>query len=187
MLYLRPSTTSALIGAMRTAKLIITTVLALQLIVTTGPCGGVCCGAATVRTDHDGSESKENNEPATAEKIESGHCPMHAAKKAMPGSRERHQSKTAQQPADAHHQRHQTRSSSTIESHLCACSVKRDEDLFEALAPRSPDHRQDVQNLPGASNPARWSIESSSAEITAAYSSRSHSPPFHGRQLQLRI
>src|SRR5262249_48622191 len=119
--------------------------------------------------------------------IESGHCPMHAAKKAMPGSQERHQSKTAQQPADAHHQRHQTRSSSTIESHLCACSVKRDEDLFEALAPRSPDQRPDVQNLPGASTRARWWFKSSAAKKTAPYSPRSHPPLFHARQLQLRI
>src|SRR5215470_7207290 len=83
---LRQSTSSALIGAMRTAKLIITTLLALQLITTTGLCGGACCGADTIRTDHGGSEIKESYEPATEEKIESGHCPMHAAKKAKPVS-----------------------------------------------------------------------------------------------------
>src|SRR5262249_5702823 len=137
---------------MRTAKLIITTLLALQLTVSTGLCGGACCGAAPVRTDHDGSEVKENYEPATVEKIESGHCPMHAAKKAKPGPQEQHQSITTQQrSAASRRQRHQTISPSTIVAHLCACSVKRDEDLFEALEPRSPDHRQAVQNLPGAS------------------------------------
>ena len=184
---MRQSTSSALIGAMRTAKLIITTLLALQLITTTGLCGGACCGADTIRTNHGGSEVKEGYEPATVEKIESGHCPMHAAKKAKPGSQEQHRSKSDQHSAATHHRYHQTSSSSTIETHLCACSVKRDEDLFEALAPRSPDQRQDVHNLPGTSNPARWLIETSSSQTTAPYSSRSHSPPFSGRQLHLRI
>src|SRR5262249_61375136 len=172
---------------MRTAKLIIRAMLALHLTVSTGLCGGACCGAASVRTDHDGSEVKENYEPATVEKIESGHCPMHAAKKAKPGPQEQRQSKTTQHSAASHRQRHQTISPSTIVAHLCACSVKRDEDLFEALAPRSPDHRQDVQNLPGASNPARWSIEPSSAGITAGYFFPSHSPPLLCPHLPMRV
>src|SRR5215470_474177 len=172
---------------MRTAKLTITILIALQLVATTGLCGGACCGADTIRTDHGGSEVKEGYEPATVEKIESGHCPMHAAKKAKPVSLEQHRSKSDQHSAATHHRYHQTSSSSTIETHLCACSVKRDEDLFEALAPRSPDQRPDVQNLPGTSNPARWLIETSFSQTTALYTSWSHSPPFCGRQLHLRI
>src|SRR5262245_29367027 len=112
---------------MRTAKLIITTLLALQLTVSTGLCGAACCGAVPVRTEHDGSEVKTNYEPATLEKTASGHCPMPAAKKAKPGPQEQRQSKTTQPSAASHRQRHQTMSPSTIVPHLCACSVRRDE------------------------------------------------------------
>jgi len=182
---LRPATTSALIAAMRTAKLIITALLALQLFVTTGLCGGVCCATEPDRMDHGGLAVKENYKPATEEKIESGHCPLHAAQEAKPNPQER---KRITHPQAASHRRHhQTRSSSTVDAHFCACDVKREERLSDALVQRSPEKRPAVQNPPGASNPARWLVESSPSQITSPDPSRSHSPPFRGRQLHLRI
>jgi hypothetical protein len=177
----------ALIAAMRTAKLIITTLLALQLFVTTGLCGGACCASEPDQTSRDDSVVKKNNEPATEEKIESGHCPMHAANKAKSKSQEQPQSRTAQRSAASHRGHHQTRSSSTIDVHLCACGVKREERFFDALLQRSSKQRPAPQNLSGASNPMRSTVEPSPSQITSPDPSRSHSPPFRGRQLHLRI
>jgi len=186
---LRPTITSALIAAMRTAKLIITTVLALQLFVTTGLCGGVCCATEPDRTDHSDSAAEENYKPATEEKIESGHCPLHAAQEAKPNpqERKRHSLNITQSQAASHRRHHQTRSSSTVDAHFCACDVKRQESLFDALLQRSPEKRPAVQNLPGAPNSSHWLAEPSPSQIASPDPSRSHSPPFRGRQLHLRI
>ncbi|MGH9766559.1 MAG: hypothetical protein ACREAB_03920, partial [Blastocatellia bacterium] len=187
--YLRPATTSDLIAAMRTAKLIITTLLALQLFVTAGLCGSACCATAPDRVDHGGSAAEDSYEPATEEKIEGGHCPMHAGKEAKPKPRERKQYslKTTQRPVAARRQDYQTRSSSAIDAHFCACSVKRDKRLFDALLQRSFEQRPAPQVLLGALNLSGWLIESSPPQITSPDSSRSHSPPFNGRRFQLRI
>ncbi len=177
---------------MRAARLIITTLLALELFVTAGLCGGACCAAATVRTDHGDSALKKNYAPATEEKVEGGHCPMHAAKKIKSRSQEQRQSKTTQPSAVTHHQNHpqnhqgnhQARLAPTIEAHLCACSDKREALLSDALL---PEQRPAAQIFPGAPIPARWLIETSPSPIVAPYLSRSHSPPFCGLQLNLRI
>src|SRR5215510_14075620 len=102
--HLRPAMTSALIAAMRTAKLIIATLLALQLFVTTGLCGGACCATGPDHVDQGASAAKENYKPATEEKIEGGHCPMHAAKEAKPNpqTHKQHLSKTTQHSVAAH-------------------------------------------------------------------------------------
>src|SRR5262245_30658005 len=172
---------------MRTVKLTITILLALQLIVTTGLCGGACCAAEPDRSDHGVSAVKENHEPAGEEKIDSGHCPMHAARKAKTGSQGRRQSKAARRSAASHRRGHQTGSSSTIDAHFCGCSVKREERFFDALLQRSPEQRPAPQGLSGASNLAHWQFEPSPSRITSPDPSRSHSPPFRGRQLHLRI
>ena len=172
---------------MRSVKLTITILLALQLFVTTGLCGGACCATEPDRTNHKGSPVKDNYKPATEEKIDSGHCPLHAANKAKSRSQEQLQSKTAQRSATSHRGHHQTRSSSTIDAHLCACSVKREERFFDALLQRSPKQRPAPQNLSDASNPIRAPVEPSPSQITSPDPSRSHSPPFRGRQLHLRI
>lgn len=172
---------------MRTAKLIITTLLALQLFVTTGLCGGACCATEPDRTNHKGSPVKDNYKPATEVKIESGHCPMHAANKAKSKSQEPRQSKTARHSAASHRGRHQTRSSSTNDAHFCACSVKREERFFDAMLQRSSKQRPATQNLSGASNPMGSTVEPSPSQITAPDPSRSHLPPFRGAQLHLRI
>jgi len=171
---------------MRAVKLTITILLALQLFVTTGLCGDVCCATKPDRTGHGGTAVKENNESATEEKIESGHCPLHAAQMARPRPQERQPSKSARHSAASHHERHQTRSS-TIAAHLCGCSVKRDESIFDALLERSSEQRPATQNLSGASNLMRLMVELSPSQITTQDPFRSHSPPFRGRQLYLRI
>lgn len=172
---------------MRSVKLTITILLALQLFVTTGLCGGACCATDPDRTNDEGSPVKDNYRPATEEKIESGHCPMHAANKAKSKSQEQRQSKTAQQSAASYRGHHQTRSSSTIDAHFCACGVKREERFFDAMLQRSSKQRPATQNLSGESNPMRAPVEPSPSQITSPDPSRSHSPPFRGRQLHLRI
>jgi hypothetical protein len=180
---LRPATTSALIAAMRTAKLIITTLVALQLLVTAGTCGGACCDAAPVSANQNDSAVK----PATKEKIDAGHCPLHAAKKDRPKAEERQWSKASQRSTSSHHRGHQTRSSSTSNAHLCACVVKREERLFDALPQRPPEQRPLVKNLHAPLSLTHWLIKSSPSQMTAPDPSRSHSPPFRGSQLRLRI
>ena len=174
---------------MRTARLIITTLLALQLFITAGLCGGVCCATGADRTNQGDSAVKENYKPATEVKNESGHCPLHAANQAEPNpqERKRHSSNITQSQAASHRWRHQAKSSSRIDAHFCACSVKREERLFDALMRRSPEQRPAVQNLPGASNLFLWLVEPSPSQITSPDSSRSHSPPFRGHRLHLRI
>ena len=172
---------------MRPVKLTITILLALQLFVSTGLCGGACCASEPDLTNRDELAVKENYEPATEEKIESGHCPMHAAKKTKPRSHDQLQSKTSRHSAASHRMRHQTRPSSPIDAHLCGCSVKREERFFDALLQRSLEQRPAANNLSGMSNLMRWLFEASPSQITSPAPSRSHSPPFRGRQPQLRI
>jgi hypothetical protein len=172
---------------MRTVKLTITILLALHLIVTTGLCGAACCDAEQDRSEHGVSAVKENHEPAGEEKIDSGHCPMHAAKKSKTGPQEQSQSMMARLSAASHRRGHQTGSSSTIDAHFCACSVKREERFFDALLQKPPEQRPAPQSLSGASNLAHWQFEPPPSQITSPDPSRSHSPPFRGRQLHLRI
>lgn len=174
---------------MRTAKLIITTLLALQLFVMTGLCGGVCCDMAPDREAHGVAAATDDNyKPATEEKIEGGHCPMHAAKESKPQERKQLSSNTIQHPAIAHHQsHHQAGSSSTINAHFCACSVKREEESFDVLLQRSPEQRQMVQLSSSAPNQPLWLIESSPPQSATPHSFQSHSPPLNGRRLNLRI
>jgi hypothetical protein len=172
---------------MRSVKLTITVMLALQLFATTGLCGRVCCAAEPDRTGHGGSAFKEHKEPATEEKIESGHCPLHAAKKAESRAQERSQSKTVQRSAVSHRMRHQTKSSSAIDAHLCGCRVKREDRAFDALLQRSFEQRPAAQNLSGSPNLARAPVGLSPSQINSSDPSRSHSPPFSGRHLHLRI
>ncbi|MCG3162804.1 MAG: hypothetical protein JMDDDDMK_04157 [Acidobacteria bacterium] len=173
---------------MRTAKLIITTFLALQLFVTTGLCGGVCCDMAPDRKDHSVATATEDNyKPATEEKIEGGHCPMHAAKESTPQEHKQRSSNTIQRPTAAHHQNHhQAGSSSTINAHFCACSVKREEESFDALLQRSPEQRLVVQLSSSPPNQPLWLIESSPQSVSP-HSFQPHSPPFSGRRLNIRI
>jgi len=188
-LLLRLATTSALIPSMRTAKFTITILLALQLFVTAGLCGGVCCATTADQMGHGDAAAKENYKPATEEKIEGGHCPMHAAKEAKPKLQERKQpsSETAQHSAATHHRYHRAGSSSAIDAHFCACSVKREERPFDALLQKSPEQRPGVQTLPGAIKLAHWLVESSPAQTPSPESARPHAPPFCGLQLHLRI
>jgi len=170
---------------MRTAKLIITTLLALQLFVTAGLCGGVCCDMNADRNDHNVPAAKDNYKPATEEKIEGGHCPMHAAKAAEPSPqvRKRHLSTTTQHLFAGH----QARSSSAINAHLCACNIERERQSFDALAPRAPEKRPVSQILSGFLNPALWLIELSPVQNISPDSFQPHSPPFGGHHLNLRI
>jgi hypothetical protein len=184
---LRPAITSALIAPMRAAKLISTTLLVLQLFVATGMWGGACCATGPHRTDHNHSAVNESYEPAAEEKIEAGHCPLHAAKKARPRSQERQWSKASQRSASTHHRSHQTRSSSTSNAHLCACVVKREELLFDALPQRPPEQRPLVKNLHAPLSLTHWLIKAPPSQMTAPDPFRSHSPPFRGSQLRLRI
>lgn len=172
---------------MRTAKLISTTLLVLQLFVTTGICGGACCATEPHRRAHNDSAVKESYEPAAEEKIEAGHCPLHAAKKAKPRSQERQGSKASQRSASTHHRSHQTRSSSTSNAHLCACVVKREERLFDALPQRPPEQRPLVKNLHAPLSLTHWLIKASPSQMMAPDPFRSLSPPFRGSQLRLRI
>jgi hypothetical protein len=171
---------------MRTAKLIITTLLALQLFVTAGLCGGVCCANVA---DHNVSTPEDNYKPAAEEKVEGGHCPMHAAKEAAPKpqERKRHSSNATQRPGASHQQNHQAESSSAINAHLCACSVEREAQSFDALLQRSLEKRPAAQILSSAPNLPYWLIESSSPQTISPDSFQSHSPPFSGRHLNLRI
>src|SRR5262249_44288715 len=168
---------------MRMAKRIITTLLALQLFFAVGLCGGACCAMAPEQANRGGSAVKDNYKPATEEKIESGHCPMHAGKKAMPEPHERRQlsSRTAQHSlAPLRQNRHQARSSSAVEAHFCACSIGRQQQPSEALTPRSPEQRPVIQILSAALNPFHWLIESSPPQNISPDSFHSHSPPYSG-------
>lgn len=170
---------------MRAAKLIITILLALQLVATNGLCGSVCCAEGSERTGH--SLPAENVDAAPEVKIGEGHCPLHAARMSKSAQQEQLHTKHTLLSAASHSRRHQTRSSSSNDAHLCACDIKRAGRVFDALLQRSSEQRPTIQNLPHTSDLARMLIETSHWQISASYSSRSHSPPFSGRQLRLRI
>ncbi len=174
---------------MRTAKLIITTLLALQLFVTAGLCGGACCATDPELANRDDPAAEENYKPATEEKIEGGNCPMHAAKQASPAPRERKQysMKTTQRPGIERRRDHQAKSSSTSGAHFCGCTVRRDERSFDAALQKSPELRPAPQILSGDTNVMRWLMGTSPPLISSPDSLLIHSPPFNGRQLHLRI
>ncbi|MGE0130340.1 MAG: hypothetical protein AB7U82_19870 [Blastocatellales bacterium] len=169
--------------------MIITTLLALQLFATAGLCGGVCCATGPAQANRGDLAAKDNHEPVAEEKIEGGHCPMHADREARPNPQESNQrsSKTTQRPDAGRHNGQQARSSSGINAHFCACSVKREDESFDALLPKSPEQRPVVQILSGALNQPYWLIESSPLQNISPDSFQPHSPPFSGRQLHLRI
>ena len=170
------------------AKRIITTLLAAQFFVTAGLCGGVCCGA------REGSEFEaaqdEIQKPDSEVKSESGHCPLHAAK-ATKRSQPEHAAQTSnsvRHTIATHHQKlHQASSSSAIKTHFCACDVEREKRSFDALLQRGPEQRWSVQSHPFAIHKPHWLIDHSASPPVSTDFFHSHSPPFDGRRLNLRI
>jgi hypothetical protein len=169
------------------AKRIITTLLALQLLVTAAVCGGVCCVAdfnpAAEKTVAHPVQSKQA-EPES--QTESGHCPMHASKPERPKPQARQQ-----HPPDSSGQsiapQRQAKSSTAPVAHLCGCSVEREEREIIARQQRPSEQRPATQASLDAAHFSRWLIETSPPQSASSPSLQSHSPPFNGFQLSLRI
>ncbi len=186
---LRLAISSALIVAMRMAKPIITILLALQLFVTTGLCAGLCCGADfNPAAEKAAAPQVESNQAGSESKADSGHCPMHAGKSA----RQRPQAQKSPSPAPGkqsiatQRHSHRAKSSTAPAAHLCGCSVRREERNTAALLKRSFEERPATQVLFGSSYSSLWVIEASPPNISP-HSLQSHSPPFGGFRLHLRI
>ncbi len=169
---------------MRMAKLIITTLLALQLFVATGLCAELCCGA-------DFSPAVEKDVAPQIEsgsKAENNHCPLHAGKSESPRSQAQRSPSPAPGKQSTATKRHsqRTRSSTAPAAHLCGCSVRREERNTVALLKRSSEERPSTQVLFGSSHSSLRLTEASSPTISP-HSFQSHSPPFGGFRLHLRI
>ncbi|MGH9835656.1 MAG: hypothetical protein ACREBD_25210 [Blastocatellia bacterium] len=170
------------------AKLTITTLLALQLFVTASMCAGLCCGADFNPAEKAAAPQVESNEAGSETKAESGHCPMHAGK----SEPQRLQAQKSPSPAPGKQsiatQRHghRAKSSNAPAAHLCGCSVRREERNTAAILKRSSEERPSTQALFGSSYSSPWVIEASPPEISP-HSFQSHSPPFGGFRLHLRI
>jgi len=166
------------------AKPIITTLLALQLFVASGLSAELCCGV----------DFNPAAEKAVAPQIESeskavsGHCPLHASK--SESSRSQAQKRPSPTPGKQSlaTQRHSQRakSSTAPAAHLCGCSVRREERNTAAILKRSSEERPAPQVLFGSSHSSPWVIETLSPN-TSPHSLQSHSPPFGGFRLHLRI
>jgi hypothetical protein len=177
------------------AKRIITTLLAIQLLVTAGLCGGACCASTRESTDRGLAAAQDSNDkPATAVKTESAHCPLHAAKmtKLNPQERKVHSSDSVRRSIASRHQNHHQASlPSPITAHFCACDVERDKRSFDALLQRVSEQRWAFQGHPSAINhphgQSHWLIDQSAAQIPSTNFFHAHSPPFDGRRLNLRI
>jgi hypothetical protein len=161
------------------AKLTITTLLALQLFVATGLCAELCCGV-----DFNPAAEKVESEA----KAVSGHCPLHASKSESPGSQAQKSPSPVPGKQSLATQRRglQAKSSTAPLAHLCGCSVRREERNTAALLKRLSEERPAAQSLLNSSDSSPWVIEAS-PQNTSPHSLRSHSPPFGGFRLHLRI
>jgi hypothetical protein len=174
---------------MRTAKLIITTLLALQLFVTTGLCAGLCCGADyNPAAEKVAAPQAESNQAGSGSKVESGHCPLHAGKSERPRSPAQGSLAPAPGKQSLATQRHsqQTKSSTMPVAHLCGCGVRREERNTAAILKRLSEERPATQIPFAPSDSSPWAIETSPPEISP-HPRRSHSPPFGGFRPFLRI
>ena len=171
------------------AKLTITTLLALQLFVSASLCAGLCCGADfNPAAEKVAAPQIESNQAGSESKAASGHCPMHAGK----SEPQRLQAQKSPSPTSGKQsiatQRHSQRakSSTAPAAHLCGCSVRREERNTAAILKRSSEERPATQVLFGSSHSSPWVIETPSPN-TSPHSLQSHSPPFGGFRLHLRI
>jgi len=178
---------SDLIAAMRTAKLIITTLLALELFATTGWCAGSCCVADFNRAAEKIAPPEVESKRAEPEsKAESGHCPMHAGKSEKP--KPQPSPNPGRQSAAAQNHCHSAKSPVAplvVDARFCVCNVEREEPGI--LSQRSSEQRLVIQAPPGASSFPHRLIDTSPPPGVSPDSFRSHSPPFSGSQLNLRI
>jgi hypothetical protein len=169
---------------MRTTKLIITTLLALQLFVTTGLCAGLCCGADFNPAAEKSAAPLVESEP----EADSGHCSMHAGKSESLQSQAQRQPSPIPGKQSIVMQRHsqQANSSSAPVAHLCGCNVRREERNTAALLKKFSEKRSATQVLFGSPDSSPWETEVQSQAVSP-HSCRSHSPPFGGFRFHLRI
>jgi hypothetical protein len=176
---------------MRMTKRIITTLLTVQLLISAGLSGGMCCATKMNWADRGNAAAQESDDkPATEVKTESGHCPLHAAKEAKqnPQQHNVHSAGLVRHSGDSHHQNHpQTSLPSPIDAHFCACDVERDKRSFDALLQRVSEQRWAYQNHQSAINQHHRLIDQSVSQIPFTNIFHAHSPPFDGRRLNLRI
>ncbi len=173
---------------MRMARLIITTLLALQLFVTTGLCAGVCCSADSKRAEEEVAVPQAGSKQVESEsKPEGGHCPLHAGKPEKPKSQtnQPHSPNSSRQSFAA--RTHGIKSSAAVEARFCSCHVEREEQPDGVLSQRSFKQRPAVQAPPGAPHSLHGLIDMPRPQLITSRSFRSHSPPFSGSQLILRI
>jgi hypothetical protein len=171
------------------AKLTITTLLALQLFVATGLSAELCCGVDFNPAAEEAAASQvESNQVGSESKAESGHCPMHEGKSQSPRSQAQSSPSPAPGKQSIATQRHsqQAKSSTAPAAHLCGCNIRREERNTDALLKRLSEERPAPQILFGSSDSSPWVIEASPPEIPP-HSFQSHSPPFGGFRLYLRI
>lgn len=171
------------------AKPIITTLLALQLFVTASLCAGLCCGADfNPAAEKAVAPQAESNQAESGPKVESGHCLLHASKSESPRSQAQRSHSPAPGKKSIATQRHSHRAKSSTApvAHLCGCSVWREERSAAAILKRLSEERPATQILCGSSDSSPWVIEASAPRISP-HSLQSHSPPFGGFRLHLRI
>jgi len=171
------------------AKPIITTLLALQLFVATGLCAELCCVADFYPpAENNAAPQIESETTGSESKAESGHCLLHAGKSESPRSQaQRSPSPTpGKQSIATQRHSHRAKSSTAPAAHLCGCGVRREERNTVALLKRLSEERPATQILFGSSDSSPWVIETSPPEISP-HSLQSHSPPFGGFRLHLRI
>jgi hypothetical protein len=175
------------------AKRIFTTLLAAQLLVMAGLCGGVCCATRADWTHLESApaQANDNASAATAEAgMEGAHCPLHSAKAAKPTSpdRETHSSKASRRLSMPRRGTHYSFAHTpTVEAHFCACDIEREKRSVDALLQRPPEQRWAQQTPPGAPYQPQWMIERSVSQTSPTDHSHAHAPPFGGLILNLRI
>jgi hypothetical protein len=121
-------------------------------------------------------------------KAESGHCPLHTSESESPRSQAQSSPSLApgKQSIATQRHSHRAKSSTTPIAHLCGCSVRREERNTAALLKKLSEERPATQILFRSSDSSPWVIEASPPEISP-HSFQSHSPPFGGFRLHLRI
>jgi hypothetical protein len=171
------------------AKLTITTLLALQLFVTASLCAGLCCGADfNPAAEEAAAPQAESSQTGSEPKAESSHCPLHASKSESPRSQAQRSPSSApgKQSLATQRHSHRAKSSTAPAAHLCGCNIRREERNTVALLKRLSEERPATQILFALPDSSPWVIEASPPEISP-HSLQSHSPPFGGFRLHLRI
>ena len=154
---------------MRIAHKIISTLLALQLLVSFGLCGGQCC-LARAKAPEQKAEPQKSNEAPTA----TSHCPMHA-RKAAAGSH--------QTPAPT--ARQEMKSSAALRKADCC--------IYRGSAPGtepsqvSSSLQTHKPSTPPAPAPWRGSLIEPSPSPSPPKTEPPSSPQHAGYQLSLRI